>query len=139
MGALSGPSDPSFALAAIHSLLSGFSAQQLREAAAALPLVQLSHYRASYLAAMAESAGDAQRLKAPAWTRPVEPLAAPIFGAALAALRPYLLTHSPAPLRRRDIFVDSSIGAPVSVSRGTSLQRRHPPLVRAAECRTAPD
>lgn len=66
VGALNGPSGPWFALAAIDSLLSGFTAQQLREAVAAPPIVELSPYLSNYLAAMVESACDAQRLGAPA-------------------------------------------------------------------------
>ena len=38
------------------------------------------------------------------------PLAEPVFGSDLMSLRLYLLTHSPAPFRRRNIFIDASVG-----------------------------
>jgi len=49
----------------------------------------------------------------PAWTRAIAPLTDPMFGSALSSLRLYLLTHSPAPFRRRNIFIDSSVGSRV--------------------------
>ena len=43
----------------------------------------------------------------------IAPLASPVFGSKLESLRLYLLTHSPPPFRRRNIFIDASIGARV--------------------------
>jgi hypothetical protein len=37
-------------------------------------------------------------------------LADPFFGSELRSLRHYLLTHSPAPFRSRNIFIDSTVG-----------------------------
>jgi len=105
--------EPSFALAALNSLLSGFTAADLRQAVAAAPQAELSPFLANYVAAMSEMACSQRGLPAPAWTRKIEALAEPVFGSALPSLRLYLLTHSPAPFRRRNIFIDSSIGAQV--------------------------
>jgi hypothetical protein len=41
--------------------------------------------------------------------RETPPLAEPAFGTTLQSLRLYLLTHSPAPFRRRNLFIDASI------------------------------
>ena len=111
--ALSGAAEPSFALAELHSLLAGLTAAELRQAVAVAPQAELSPLLANYVAAMSEMACSQRGLPAPAWTRKIEALAEPVFGSALPSLRLYLLTHSPAPFRRRNIFIDSSVGAQV--------------------------
>lgn len=110
IAALNGPDRPSFALAQINSFLSGLTAPELRRAVAAAPEIALPPFLANYVAAMVESACSMHSLPIPAWTHKVAPLAEPAFGSTLTSLRLYLLTHSPAPFRRRNIFIDSSIG-----------------------------
>lgn len=111
--ALAGPAAPSFALADINTLLSRLSSIELRDAVAAVPEVELPPFLANYVAAMIETACAKRGIRVPAWTARVRPLDAPAFGSDLKALRLYLLTHSPAPFRRRNIFIDSSVGAQV--------------------------
>ena len=111
--ALSEATEPSFALAELNSLLAGFTAAELRQAVAAAPQAELSPFLANYVAAMSETACNLRGLAAPAWTRRIEALVEPVFGSALPSLRLYLLTHSPASFRRRNIFIDSSVGAQV--------------------------
>jgi hypothetical protein len=73
----------------------------------------LTPYLANYIAAMVEY-GCAQRdVAPPAWTRLIAPLPEPVFGSALISLRLHLLSHSPAPFRRRNIFIDATVGARV--------------------------
>lgn len=110
VAALDGPDKPSFALAQINSLLSGLAAPELRQAVATAPEVALTPYLANYVAAMVEAACSMRTLPIPSWTHKVAPLAEPSFGSLLPSLRLYLLTHSPAPFRRRNIFIDSSVG-----------------------------
>lgn len=110
VAALRGPGEPSFALAQINSLLAGLSGPELREAVAAAPAVSLPPFLANYLAAMVEAVCAMHTLPSPGWTRAIVPLGEPIFGSALQSLRLYLLTHSPPPFRRRNIFIDSSVG-----------------------------
>ena len=43
----------------------------------------------------------------------IEALSEPEFGSQLQSLRLHLLTHSPPPFRRRNIFIDTSIGGQV--------------------------
>ncbi len=62
---------------------------------------------------MVEYACAQRDVAPPAWTRAVAPLTEPVFGSALMSLRLYLLTHSPAPFRRRNIFIDASVGSRV--------------------------
>ncbi len=111
--ALTGPAEPSFALAEVNALLSSFTAAELRQAVAAAPQATLSPFLANYVAAMTETACNMRGLPLPAWTRRIEALPEPVFGSALPSLRLYLLTHSPAAFRRRNLFIDSSVGARV--------------------------
>ncbi len=113
VGALVGPAEPSFALAEINSLLCRFTATELRQAVREAPKVALQPFLANYVAAMIETACDMYALPVPAWIRASEALVEPVFGSALPSLRLYLLTHSPAPFRRRNIFIDSSVGEQV--------------------------
>ena len=108
--ALNGPTAPSFSLADINSLLSKLTASELRDAVAAAPEVQLSPFLANYLAAMIEAACERRGIPVPAWTRRIAPLEDPAFGSTLRSLRLHLLTNSPAPFRRRNIFIDASLG-----------------------------
>ena len=113
IAALTGPGEPSFALAEVNALLSSFTAAELRQAIAAAPQATLPPFLANYVAAMTETACNMRGLPLPAWTRKIEALPEPVFGSALASLRLYLLAHSPAPFRRRNIFIDSSVGEQV--------------------------
>ena len=108
-----GPAAPAFALAELNSLLSRLTAVELTDAIAAPPKLTLTPFLANYVAAMIESACEKRGVPAPGWTRAIAPLSEPAFGSTLQSLRLHLLTHSPAPFRRRNIFIDSSLGAQV--------------------------
>lgn len=110
VGALTGPAAPSYALADVNALLSRLTAAELREAVAAAPEVELSQFLSNYIAAMVESACARRAVPLPRWTQGVSPLDKPVFGSTLQSLRLHLLTRSPAPFRRRNIFIDSSLG-----------------------------
>jgi hypothetical protein len=106
---VAGP-EPRFALAELNSALHNFSADQLRDALSMPPTSMLSPYLSNYIAAMVERVCAIRGLPIPAWTMRVKPLPEPVFASALTGLRLYLLTHSPAPFRRRNIFIDASVG-----------------------------
>ena len=106
------PEDARFALAELNSWLAILGPGELQEAVASAPS-GLTPYLANYVAAMVEYACAQHGVAPPAWTRAIAPLAAPVFGSALMSLRLYLLTHSPAPFRRRNIFIDATVGARV--------------------------
>jgi hypothetical protein len=108
--AAAGPA-PSFALAELNSLLSKLIAGELRDAVAHWPSTTLSPYLANYVAAMVEYACGRRGMAPPAWTRSIVPLADPFFATSLQSLRIHLLIRSPAPFRRRNIFIDSTLGA----------------------------
>jgi len=101
-----------FALAELNSWLASLGGGELQEAVASPPPA-LTPYLANYVAAMVEVACAQRGIPPPAWTGAIAPLAEPVFGSALASLRLHLLTHSPPPFRRRNIFIDSSVGSRV--------------------------
>ncbi len=110
--ACSGPAS-AYALAELNTLLAGFTAGELGAAVAAAPSLTLPPFLANYLAAMVEVACARHGVAVPAWSRAIVPLAEPVFGSELLSLRLHLLTHSPAPFRRRNIFIDATVGARV--------------------------
>lgn len=60
---------------------------------------------------MVELAAHRREVPPPAWVRDVEPMEMePRFATPLAGLRLHLLRASPVPFKRRNIFIDSSIG-----------------------------
>jgi hypothetical protein len=101
-----------FALAELSAWLATLAAAELHEAVASPPPA-LAPYLANYVAAMVEYACGRTGGEPPAWTRAVAPLTEPAFGSTLMSLRLYLLTHSPPPFRRRNIFIDASVGSRV--------------------------
>lgn len=97
-----------YVLAELNDLLTGASRDSLQSLAA--PSID-DPYLANYVAAMVEQAvhrkgGD----RAPKWTSGIAPLSQPVFAAPWMSLRAHLLLESPVPFRRRNIFIDSSIG-----------------------------
>jgi hypothetical protein len=101
---------PRFALAELNSLLAAFTAGELRDAIAAAPPRGLTPFVLNYITAMVEYACAKRSIALPAWTREVPPLSDPVFGTSLQSLRLHMLTHSPAPFRARNIFIDASVG-----------------------------
>lgn len=112
--AVAGPESPDarFALAELNAWLASLGSGELSEAVSASP-TGLTPYLANYVAAMVELACARQAVVVPAWVRATAPLAEPVFGSTLMSLRLYLLTHSPAPFRRRNIYIDASVGSRV--------------------------
>ena len=111
-GACADAADARFALAELNSWLANLGAGELQEAVSSPPR-QLTPYLANYVAAMVEVACAKNGVAPPSWTCATAPLSEPVFGSTLMSLRLYLLTHSPAPFRRRNIFIDASVGSRV--------------------------
>lgn len=60
---------------------------------------------------MVELAAHRRDVPPPAWVRDIKPLERePHFATSLPGLRLHLLRTSPVPFKRRNIFIDSSIG-----------------------------
>ena len=97
-------------LAELNDALTTITAAEFATAVSNVDLSRLTPYLANYVAAMVEQAAAIKRVAAPAWTAVVAPLPEPAFATPLASLRLHLLTHAPAAFKRRNIFVDSTIG-----------------------------
>jgi uncharacterized protein (DUF1778 family) len=102
--------DSRFVLAELNDVLSALGAEELGPATREADLSALSPFLANYVSAMTEQAATRAGVRPPAWTRAVPPLDEPYFATDLASLRPHLLRESPVPYRRRNLFVDSSVG-----------------------------
>ena len=102
-----------FAVASINDLLTPIAGAELLRIAGSRPPVRLNSYLENYLCALIETAAHRTGIAAPAWLKEVQPLSAPVFGADLGSLRLHLLTHSPPAFRRRNIFIDATLGARV--------------------------
>ena len=110
--AVAGPK-AAFGLAELNSLLTDLSSVELKSAVASPPAVALSPLMANYVAAMVELACARRNTFVPPWTRAIVPLEDPWFASASLSLRRHLLIASPAPFRRRNLFVDASLGSRV--------------------------
>ena len=73
-------------------------------------LSDLSLFQQNYLAAMVEQAAAQRGVEPPAWVRDVPPLETPYFASGLRTLRQYLMAVSPVPFKRRNLFIDATIG-----------------------------
>jgi hypothetical protein len=111
-GACADSRNTRFALAELNSWLASLGAGELQEAVSSPP-ARLTPYLANYVAAMTEVACARNGIAPPSWVPATAPLTEPVFGSTLMSLRLYLLTHSPAPFRRRNIFIDASVGSRV--------------------------
>lgn len=101
---------PSYVLAALNDFLAGLGAADLAAAVADAELDGLSPFLRNYLAAMVEQTAHLRKVAPPAWVREVEPLEEPHFAIPFASLRPHLLATSPVAFKRRNLFVDSTVG-----------------------------
>lgn len=109
--ALREDAQPSFALAEINDFLSGLTPGELGGAVEYADLTGLTRFLQNYVAAMVELAAYQRNVHPPAWVRGIEPLeTTPHFATSLPSLRLHLLRNSPVPFKRRNIFIDSSVG-----------------------------
>lgn len=113
VAALGGAAEPRHVLAELNDLLSSLTAGQIAPATAHADIARLSPLLRNYVAAMVEQAAERAGVQAPAWTAAVEPLDAPWFATPLKGLRLHLLRAAPVAFKRRNIFVDSALGARV--------------------------
>jgi hypothetical protein len=101
---------PSFALAALNDFLAALTADEFRSALAEPPPPKLSLLHRAYLAAMVEHSASLKRAPVPRWALETPALERPYFASQLLALRLHLLAASPPAFRRRNLFVDASVG-----------------------------
>ncbi len=102
--------DKRYVLAALNDFLYPLTANEFEQAVEESPRAHLSDYLSNYVAAMVEFAAAQKNTPPPQWTSDIEPLPHPAFGTTLKSLRLHLLTRSPITFRRRNIFIDASMG-----------------------------
>lgn len=104
------PSERRLALAELHDLLAGLTPAQFAAVGPGSGLATLTEEDRNLVAAMIEHAAARRKASPPAWVRTIPPLESPHFASDLRSLRAHLLRSSPVAFRRRNIFVDSSVG-----------------------------
>lgn len=109
----SGDDEPRYALAELNDLLTGLAGEELGEAVAQAELAGLPPWLANYVAAMVEQACRLRGAVPPAWAGRISSLDTPWFATSLLSVRLHLMRASPVAFRRRNLFVDSTIGARV--------------------------
>jgi uncharacterized protein (DUF1778 family) len=107
--------DHRYALAELNELLAGLTPAQLHDAVGGVgpALHGLPPFLQNYLTAMVEQACGQRDVVPPSWTTTVQPLGEPHFATSLRGLRLHLLRAAPVAFKRRNIFVDASVGARV--------------------------
>jgi len=105
-----GSAGRTYVLAELHDYFNRLEPREFSLAVRYPPPVQLPPFEANYLAAMLEYTAAEKKAPAPEWVKDIEPLDMPWFASSLQNLRLYLLTHSPPAFRRRNLFIDSSVG-----------------------------
>lgn len=101
---------PAFPLAELHDLLTACAAVEFAALVAEPPPATVAPWLANYVAAMVETAAHRLTCPPPPWVHDIVPLDRPWFATDLRALRPYLLRVSPVAFRRRNLFVDTTLG-----------------------------
>jgi hypothetical protein len=113
LGSLREETDHRFALAELNDLLSDLAPMEFHRTVHTADLAGLSPFLQNYVAAIVEHAAGLKKVDPPSWTRSVRPLPLPWFATPLRGLRLHLLRASPVPFKRRNLFVDASVGARV--------------------------
>jgi uncharacterized protein (DUF1778 family) len=99
-----------YALAELNDFLTTLDAGEFADAVREPPPAGLEPYLANYLAAMVETAANRTGVPPPSWAARIPPLADPVFGTPYQSVRLHLLVAAPPAFRRRNIFIDASIG-----------------------------
>lgn len=99
-----------FALAELNDFLHACPSPDFSDAVARASFGALSPFLQNYVAAMVEQAAAHKHVAPPAWVRDIEALDIPHFATPLRSLRWHLLRASPVPFKRRNIFVDATVG-----------------------------
>ena len=105
--------DHRYALAALNDFLHECPPTMLADAVGVADVGALSPYLQNYVAAMVELTADSKGVEPPPWVGNVTPLASPRFATPMKSLRMHLLRSAPVPFKRRNIFVDASVGSRV--------------------------
>ncbi|HEU4464831.1 MAG TPA: hypothetical protein VFS53_07295 [Gemmatimonadota bacterium] len=99
-----------FALAELNDFLARLTPIEFHDAVGDSEPEGLTPRIGNYVAAMVEHAASRMNVDPPSWTADVAPLEEPWFPVEFPRLRAYLLRVAPVAFKRRNIFVDSTVG-----------------------------
>lgn len=102
--------DRRFVLNDLNAFLSGLDAHLLTEVVMDDPGLSFGALMENYVAAMVEEACVRQGCHPPQWSSECRGVKEPYFATAMSSLRLYLLCNAPVAFRKRNIFVDSTVG-----------------------------
>ncbi len=106
---LASAKDESFALAELSDFLENLDKQNFSPSLAREPKGITEGTRA-YIASMIEHAARQKNALLPPWVSNTKALKEPLFGTELKTLRLGLLLDGPVAFRKRNIFIDSTVG-----------------------------
>lgn len=110
LDALAGGEEHRFVLADLNDVLARLAPAAFVDTLAHLNVHRLSPFLQNYVAAMVEHAAHQKSVAPPAWVHDVDPIDAPYFAVLFPRLRPHLLRSSPVAFKRRNLFVDATVG-----------------------------
>ena len=100
-----------FGLAALNDVLASLDAERFADVVSLAPgVASFLPLDANLVAAMVEFRAHQLGVAPPAWARWIAPLDTPWFAGGLVSLRAHLIAVSPVAFRRRNLFVDSTVG-----------------------------
>jgi hypothetical protein len=103
-------SHPTPVLAALNDLLTSLDSEEVFDVLGTPADAKLPAREACLVAAMVEHAAYRRHAPVPGWVERVPALEQPYFASDLTSLRLHLLAHSPPAFRRRNLFVDATLG-----------------------------
>lgn len=104
------PKNKKEALASLNDFLSAISKEHFADAVLPLPKEMAGTFIGNYIASMVELAAHQKNIESPPWIHSFQGLPDPHFSSDLPSLRLHLLKVSPIPFKKRNIFIDSSLG-----------------------------
>ncbi len=103
----------SLSLAALHDFFGGLGSEELYRVLEDPAPLRLASPDDALVAAMIEHAASLKHARVPEWVLGTAALPTPWFATELRSLRLHLLASSPPAFRRRNLFVDTSVGGRV--------------------------
>lgn len=110
MDAISNSKFSKEALAHFNDFLDRLPAKDFVETVMEIPGIFKDTFHGNYIAAMVEMAAHQKKVAPPSWTKKYTGMEEPYFASSFENLRFHLLVSSPIPFRKRNIFIDSTIG-----------------------------
>ena len=99
-----------FGFASLNDALAGLTPAGFAAAVHTVEVDGLSDLAQNYVAAMVEETARRLGVAPPGWTKEAAPLEHPYFAVPFMRLRPHPLRTAPVAYKRRNLFVDATVG-----------------------------